>query len=267
MLGKLLKYEWKATARLFLPFYGAILVFAIINRFFFMLNQGNAEQGGLLALPSGLAMMVYVLSIFATFILTFVVMIQRYYKNLLGDEGYLMFTLPVTPQQNIVAKLLVSAAWLAISFLVVVLSLITMLAHADFFANIGKIATQFYNWDVPFNKNVFVALMALLAVVSLVSGILYIYASISIGQLFTRHKLIASFGAFVALNLVTQIISSIILAIFYVIDPKGINMTESQMTTGVLSLFLGCTLLLNILVGVGYYFISHVILNKKLNLE
>ncbi|SDM52104.1 hypothetical protein [Acetanaerobacterium elongatum] len=267
MLGKLLKYEWKATSRVFLPFYGAILLFAIVNRFFFMLNQGNTEKGGLLAIPSGLAMMVYVLAIAATFILTFVVMIQRYYKNLLGDEGYLMFTLPVTPQQNIVAKLLMSVAWEVISFLVVILSLFAMLAQADFFEKFNQLITAFYNWSVPFDKNVFIAWMVASVFVSLFSSILYIYASISIGQLFTRHKLIASFGAFIALNFVSQLVSSIIVAIIYVINPNGINIDESQLTTGLMSLFFGSILLLNILFGIGYYIISNVILNKKLNLE
>lgn len=267
MLGKLLKYEWKATSRVFLPFYGAILIFAIVNRFFFMLNQGNVKTGGLLAIPSGLAMMVYVLAIAATFILTFVVMIQRYYKNLLGDEGYLMFTLPVTPRQNIVAKLLMSVAWEVISFLVVILSLFAMLAQADFFTKFGEVITAFNNWDVNFNKNVFVAWMVAAVVVSLFTSILYIYASISIGQLFTRHKLIASFGAFIALNFVTQAVSSIIMAIMYVVNPNGINIDESQLTTGLMSLFFGAVILLNLLFGIGYYIVSNVILTKKLNLE
>ena len=34
MLGKLLKYEIKSTARTFLPLYGMILLVALINRFF-----------------------------------------------------------------------------------------------------------------------------------------------------------------------------------------------------------------------------------------
>ena len=34
MLGKLLKYETKATARIFLPLYGALVLLAVINRFF-----------------------------------------------------------------------------------------------------------------------------------------------------------------------------------------------------------------------------------------
>ena len=34
MLGKLMKYEFKATSRMLLPINGAMLLFALINRLF-----------------------------------------------------------------------------------------------------------------------------------------------------------------------------------------------------------------------------------------
>lgn len=40
----------------------------------------------------------------ALFVLTMIVIIQRFYKGLLCDEGYLMFTLPVKPWQLIATK-------------------------------------------------------------------------------------------------------------------------------------------------------------------
>ena len=45
------------------------------------------------------------------FVATLIVVIQRFYKSLLGDEGYLMFTIPVKAWQNILNKLLVSMLW------------------------------------------------------------------------------------------------------------------------------------------------------------
>ena len=38
MLGKLLKYEFKATGRVFLPMFGALLIISVINRLFSNLN-------------------------------------------------------------------------------------------------------------------------------------------------------------------------------------------------------------------------------------
>ena len=37
-----------------------------------------------------------------------IIQIQRFSKNLLGDEGYLMFTLPASVSQHITAKLVVA---------------------------------------------------------------------------------------------------------------------------------------------------------------
>lgn len=44
----------------------------------------------------------------AAFVLTLIIQIQRFSKNLLGDEGYLMFTLPASVSQHITAKLVVA---------------------------------------------------------------------------------------------------------------------------------------------------------------
>ena len=76
MLGKLLKYEFRATGRLFLPLYGALVIFALINAL--LLSFREIPQ-----LPAVLAMLVYILLAIAVFVVTFIVMIQRFYKNLL----------------------------------------------------------------------------------------------------------------------------------------------------------------------------------------
>ena len=44
-------------------------------------------------------------------LLTLVLMVYRFYKNLMTDEGYLMFTLPVSRSQLIWSKLMVALAW------------------------------------------------------------------------------------------------------------------------------------------------------------
>lgn len=267
MLGKLMKYEWKATARLFLPFYGAVLLFALINRLFFQFGGYNIT--GILALPAGFAMVIYIMAIVATFVLTVAVMIQRFYKNLLGDEGYLMFTLPVKPHTHILAKLLVSAAWIVISVLTVIISLIAMLAQKGFFAGVLKVIDEFFKLDVPFNKGAMLTWFIITVIVSLFAGILIIYASVALGQLFSRHKLAASFGAFIVINIATQILSSILLAICYAVDPQAfaVNAANTIPSSAFFNTVFWGSLGLNIVMGVGCYAITHLILNKKLNLE
>ncbi len=267
MLGKLMKYEWKATARLFLPFYGTVLLFALINRLFFQL--GGSKITSILALPAGFSMVIYIMAIIATFVLTVAVMIQRFYKNLLGDEGYLMFTLPVKPETHILAKLLVSAAWIVISVITVILSLIAMLAREGFYAEVLKAVDAFFKWNAPFNKGAMLTWFVITMIVSLFAGILIIYAAVALGQLFSRHKLAASFGAFIVINIASQVLSGILLAICYAVDPQAfaVNAANTIPSNAFLNTIFWGSLVLNIIMGIGCYIITHVILNRKLNLE
>ncbi len=264
MLGKLLKYEWKATARIFVPFYLAVVVFALINRIFISLNVSE----GWMAFVAGLSGATYALAIVATLALTLFIIIQRFYKNLLGDEGYLMFTLPVKTWQNITAKLLIAAAWQLISALVVIGSVLLMVAQPSTMAEIRKALADAVMEFAKINLSLgattawFVAAI----VVSLFTGILFLYASISIGQLFSRHKLVASFGAFLVLNTVSQIITSLLVGVLYLAMPHAFvdnAVPPAEFFTGLLA---GITVL-NLIMGAAYYIVSERILTKRLNLE
>ncbi|MEG2407137.1 MAG: ABC-2 transporter permease, partial [Clostridiales bacterium] len=111
MLGKLLKYELKSTARTFIPLYAAILVVAIVNGF--TVGTEMFEIQGIATLILGGLMV-------ALFVITIVVIIQRFKKNLLEDEGYLMFTLPVSPKMLVLSKYIVSLIWAILSGIVAV---------------------------------------------------------------------------------------------------------------------------------------------------
>jgi uncharacterized membrane protein YuzA (DUF378 family) len=123
MLGKLTKYELKATARFFLPLYGALILMAALNRLTMDISARNITSV-LMNVLSSISMTAYVILIVGIFALTFIVMLQRFYKNLVKDEGYLMFTLPVKVWQLVVSKLIVSFLWFFASAVSLVASLI-----------------------------------------------------------------------------------------------------------------------------------------------
>nr|MBP9921366.1 ABC transporter permease [Proteiniclasticum sp.] len=56
-------------------------------------------------------------------VMTFILIVTRFDRNLLGDEGYLMFTLPAKTSTLITAKLLTAILWLFGTFLVFLLSI------------------------------------------------------------------------------------------------------------------------------------------------
>ena len=188
MLGKLLKYEFRATARLFLPIYAAIAILAGLMLLLRALPD-DARGVSFLTFMVGL---LYVVAAFGLVVTTVVVLVSRFYKNLLGAEGYLMFTLPVTTGQNILAKLIPAMCWTIgsslLCFLVVILQ--------NFFSGGAPIR-------IPNGETAGFILLMLLA---LAAFILFCYMCMAIGQTFNEHKFLASVGAFIIIQLVLQIL-------------------------------------------------------------
>lgn len=117
MLSKLLKYEFKATCRIYGGLYLAILAAAALLGAFFRFPAPVSD------FPIAVVTTVYLMLCVAIAVITALTIIQRFTRNLLGREGYLMHTLPVTPAQLILSKLISSMVWLLCSILVIALSL------------------------------------------------------------------------------------------------------------------------------------------------
>ena len=121
MLRKLIKHEFRATARIMGPLYLVLLVTAL---------GANLSTRGILETPypvlnilGALLVMAFVVAIMAVCVVSFLLMIQRFYKNLLRDEGYLMFTLPVSIPAMIFSKLIVAIVWAVLTVLVMLLGI------------------------------------------------------------------------------------------------------------------------------------------------
>lgn len=204
MLGKLMKYEFKATSRMLLPINGAMLLFALINRLFMELNFFQTGNMAISALATVMAVM-YVMVIIAAFVITLIVIIQRFYKNLLTDEGYLMFTLPVKAHSHITSKGIVAFVWYLASFVVCALSIFILVVDQ----NVIDGLSQFFTVELPryfqlAGGDGIAILFEVLALflLSFVSGILMIYCSIALGSLFHNHKILGAFGMYLAINFV-----------------------------------------------------------------
>ena len=120
MLRKLIKHEFRATGRVMLPLFLILLVTSV---------GANLSVRGMLDTPykvldvlGSLLVMAFAVAIFGVCVMSVVLMIRRFYKNLLQDEGYVMMPLPVSVHQHIWSKLIVSAVWFALTIVVVCLA-------------------------------------------------------------------------------------------------------------------------------------------------
>ncbi len=263
MLGKLLKNEIKATARLFLPMYLTVLLFGFINRFVNPFDAINSSDSFTLqTVLRTFSMLLYIGLVIGVLVMTFVIMIQRFHKNLLGDEGYLMFTLPVKSWQLILSKLLVSMLWFILSFLTVMSSVLIIANVPNLFGEIGKILDSMRSYLGAGG----LVLIPLTPVVSIAYAIITIYDSMTIGHLFSRHRVLASFGAYIGLYIISQIASSVAVLIF---PSSNTNMfTENVMLSAEQAIvFIISILSVFTLLAVGNFILANTILKKKLNLE
>ena len=71
-------------------------------------------------------------------------MLQRFYKNLLGDEGYIMFTLPASVHQHVWSKLIVSAVWFIATGVVVFLSVFVAAFNVSFLTDLASVFPKLF---------------------------------------------------------------------------------------------------------------------------
>ena len=213
MLGKLLKYEFKSTARIFLPFYIALFGVAVILKLFMALET-TLE---IMILPQVLFGILYVALMIAVFSLAYVISCMRFYKNLLGDEGYLMHTLPVKPYLHIWTKLITGVVWLTASICAGLLSVLILALRSGLFSDIAETLDQmFAALGIIINKpSVTATIVAFTAlfVVSIINGFMMFYASMSVGQLVRGHRIIGAIASYFAFNILTQIISTVLIVV------------------------------------------------------
>ena len=262
MLGKLIKYELKATARKLVPLYIALLMFALINKIF-MGSSNNLDNDLLGGIPMIISIFGYGCTMAAVFIITFFVIVQRFYKNLLGDEGYLMNTLPVPTWMNISSKLTVSIIWSIVSGIIAILSIIIMAFSKGMFREIfaGINNLKIY---LPTIQYGFVLELILYGFISMISSTLILYLSISIGHLFNKRRILASFGAFIVLNMIISAITSVIQKnnVTSIIQRSVYVANNSEIIPNIHGL-----LIFDILLVIVFFIACNYIIKNKLNLE
>lgn len=268
MLGKLLKYELKATSRVFIPLYIAILVVSIINGLSLNLEILNIQ---------GLATIVLMCLFISLFVITIVVTIQRFNKNLLKDEGYLMFTLPVSSKHLVLSKYLTSLIWTFLSFVVAFLSftiifMIPTYKYFDFSYFINEFNLLFSNM---LNLNILGQFLKiiLLMIISYTIFIFNVYLALSVGQLpiFNRFRNVSSFIGFLVINLLISYAQNIV-SLF--VNDASVNIEAIDninyainSVTSIVSKGLNIAIVINIIIILVLFFATTYILDKKLNLE
>ena len=267
MLGKLLKHEFIATARVMWVIYAAMAglsVFANLS----IRGLSRQEPHGVILGLMYLSVILWVMSLVIGFVAVVVLLIKRFHKNLLTDEGYLMFTLPSTVHHLVLSKLIVAAVWIMVTFAADALCVGIGFFRLDIIKEVLEGVEEIMeSLTVSFalNGTAMAIELLLLAFVGCALSCLQFYSAMSIGYGFSGHKALWSVVFYFIQVTVLQIISTVIVAS---LPQTFLHMAAEFVDnmTGVHVSLLGSCLMELILAAV-FYFLTVWNLKHRLNLS
>ena len=259
MLGKLLRYEFKSIGRLFLPLYGLSILLAIANRFTSYNPKWEYE------LPEFILMFAFMAILMGLALITFIQCVLRFKRNLLGDEGYLMMTLPVERMDLILSKLIAAVAWTIIGGLVGLMSLFILMPTNDI-KIMGELFIDIFRYG-GFNGVMFLVYATVIGILGVAAVYTPIYTALSLGHISHKNKMLASFGWYFVNSVVVDIIISGCtmtlekLSFYGIID--SINISGTMVSHMIFIGIIACLLIYNM----AHIMITDYVLKNKLNLE
>ena len=188
MFGKLMKYELRDCLRIFLPLWGAILVIALINGLTEGIGlsvSGRLMEFILHILP---ALLLFALS-FGMFVIALIIIIRRFYSGLLGEGGYLAFSLPVNAAQHITAKFFTSLIMIVGCVLTGFFASVILMAARGYLGSAREFLEKTGKFLSLYPKTGILAAELVLILLLITSyTVLRLYSGIAVGHLFNSHR-------------------------------------------------------------------------------
>ena len=220
MLGKLIKYEWKSLSRQFLVMLailaGTTLVSSlIIVSINFEFDDVNENYSLFMLIGS---VLIYYLGLIVCSIGTSLIVAIRFYKSCYTDAAYLTHTLPVSARQLVGAKTIASCLIQFLSSITVFLSIIVYFA-VIIAAVLGSDTTSytgtmsFAMLSTEFQQSLGVTLTQYCvfligySLVGCITGCCILLGCVSLGQLYTKHRILGAILAYFIVTMIMQVIT------------------------------------------------------------
>ena len=214
MLGKLLKYEIPAMGRKLLPLYVAWSATAL---FLGLTTQSADSKTEFMVVISAL---LYTAVATAIFVMTIILIVQRYSNSLLGDEAYFNHALPVSVSAHIGNKAISATLWVFITVLVAILTAIliaigAIIVSGDSFS-LKEMIHDLMNMDIDWPKHLglYIVEILIMIITSVVKTIMQIYAAVTIGHQAQNHTTLASIGAYIVILIFESVVGRMLLPLF-----------------------------------------------------
>nr|WP_296482560.1 hypothetical protein [uncultured Acetatifactor sp.] len=279
MLGKLIRHEWKETSKM-----GCLLLFVVVLITLFgwlafrtpmwkSISNGNASFSWL-DIFSVLTLMMYVMMLAGINYGITIYLGVRFYQTMYTDQGYLTHTLPVTKHQLLLSKILVSGLW--IFFLMLSLYLSVFILGASMLSlflpqgyslaslwrelglNFGELL-ELIGEEMDFNVIRWLVTLVVTTILSPFATVTILFGAISMGQLFGKHRVLAAILSYIGIMVAVSVLSSVFRSIlmFSRITSAGSYLNNS----------LDSSIIINLLLAVGLYFVSWHVTSNRLNMQ
>ena len=239
MLGKLLKYEIPAR----------------------LTTQSAESKNEFMVVISAL---LYTAIATAIFVMTIIMIVQRYSNSLLGDEAYFNHVLPVSVAEHIGNKAISATLWIFVTILVAMLTGLLIgigaLIVSGEVISLRELFQGFLQIDFPDHFGLYVIEILILVITSIVKTIMQIYAAITMGHQVQNRTTLASIGAYLLIMIFESSVGRILLPLFIDLEyaPDGFVNFNRVFIPG---------FIMAVIFSVIYFFICKYLMEKRLNLS
>lgn len=272
MLGKLLKYELKHSARYVMSVYACAAVAAVLMFFGMLVKVTWINILGSIVL--------YLVGIIAV-VMTLVSVIKNFYDTLYSRQGYLSFTLPVKCSSLLISKVLTSFFWIIISS--VLMALIFSLIFINFKSQSNGAATAIIDAikvsgvleTLPSAAMIvkFVLVIAVLGLLNILVFVGFVYFAVTLAntRALQKHPKLFGFIIFVVTYSVSNSISakftySVPLCVEITSDSVSLALSSMNNTQALASFGIAGTLFMA-LVALALLFVTGWIMEHKVNIK
>ena len=315
MFAKLLKYDMKSTMRVGLPLLiaaVALVLFGVFNNLFSMftqdmnmniaewVNEGAINERVYMVLTILISLLTLISSFFqsigsmvlaAAYLAMVIINLVNFYKNLITDEGYLMFTLPVRPIELLSSKVVNACIWNLAAYVIVLGGAIIqtlptyIYSIALYVRTMKEYGVEIKLWEIiqevfgisGINPMLLVLVLVLAIAVSLcivVATPVFMFFTIYLGGVIAKkHKLLAGAGfSFLGYELYSIIetiivfftIACALIPVFFIKNTSGAEVINYVL------IIVGAILALSVIVLMAaivlFFTLTKWLMTKKLNL-
>lgn len=256
MFLKLLKYDLKSMFKTMIPLWIALIAISVVMGIQICLTGDNYAIMGFLETSSNILLMGFIALFIAVVVLNILIIIQRFWNGLLKEEGYLMFTLPVSQRKLILSKA-VSALIISLGSILTAAICIFIIAESVF--SLKQSVDMMFMMRMFFDSMqevdaINIVLAVLLAILLSASSTYHVYAAMAIGHMSNKNRFLCSFGAYIGISIVLNVVIAPLRDHF-------ITDTSSAQMDMIVSLVI---MAIEVFI---FHIITELILTYKLNLE